>query len=178
MEQDNGGNKCRCGRVRAVHGVALICNSVHKDTVKLALNVISGAVYGKSFDWDDSEETPPGHYLSFLDSLRLVVDKLLILFLYPKWMLRIPFKPLREARLAHQEFGYYLRELIEAAKASNNHSNSALKALIKHSTEAGEINKKDRRVLNDEELLGNAFIILLGGYETTYVAGESVANHW
>ena len=47
--------------------------------------------------------------------------------------------------------------------------NSVLKALVDNSADtAGP--SKDQRTLTDEELIGNAFVILLGGHESTYEA--------
>jgi cytochrome P450 len=140
-------------------------NSIHKDTTKLALNVICGAVYGQPFDWDGSEKVPLGHKISFLAAIQLLVGKLILLFLLPTWTLQLPLKPMRDTKLAYDEFGLYLCELIEKERQHGTGLNSALKALIDHSVDNIGLSKDHR--LTDDELLGNAFIILLGGYETT-----------
>lgn len=148
-----------------------INGSVHKDTTKLALNVVSGAAYGHPSDWNQLEEVPAGHELSYVDSIRSVVDHLLVYFIFPKAFLNIPLRWFREAKIAHEEFGKYLYSLLEDYKRDENHvgGGSALKALVENSVEAGGSGSKvGTSILSDEELAGNAFIILLGGHESTY----------
>lgn len=140
----------------------------------MALHVVSGAAYGHSSPWNQYEEIPPGHLLSYVDSIRSVVDHLLIYFLFPRSFLRIPLKWFREAKLARDEFGKYLRGFLTDYKsgAVDVAGDSALKALVENSVEAsaGETSgKPERQVLSDEELIGNSFILLLAGHESTYI---------
>jgi len=135
----------------------------------LALHVISGAGYGRPFDWETSDEISPGHKLSYTESLRTLFNNLLILFIFPRWMLKLPFKALQRTGLVYSEFGSYLQELVNSERNREEPArmNSVLKALVDNSTEtAGP--SKDQRSLTDEELIGNAFVILLGGHESTY----------
>jgi len=69
----------------------------------------------------------------------------------------------------YNEFREYLQDLIDSER---NHQSiagldSVLKALVDHSVDGATGTTKDRRVLTDEELIGNAFVILLGGHEST-----------
>ena len=142
---------------------------MHKQTTKLALHVISGAAYGRPFDWETADEISPGHKLSYNESLRTLVSNLLILFIFPRWMLKLPFTALQRTGLVYSEFGSYLQELVnsERNREEPTRLNSVLKALVNNSADtAGPL--KEQRTLTDEELVGNAFVILLGGHESTY----------
>lgn len=136
----------------------------------MALHVISGAAYGRPFEWEASDDVSLGRKLSYLDSLRQVVYNLLILFIFPRWMLRLPIKRLQNTETAYTEFGRYLQELVDSEKTREESTslNSVLKALVQHSTENTTGPLKEQRILSDEELIGNAFVILLGGHESTY----------
>ena len=142
----------------------------------MALHVVSGAAYGHSSPWNQLEEIPPGHILSYVDSIRSVVDNLFIYFIFPRFFLRLPLRLFREAKLAHDEFGKYLRGFLRDYKSGEviAGGDSALKALVERSVEASGVEKGgtvtgQMQVLSDEELIGNSFIILLGGHESTYV---------
>ena len=135
----------------------------------MALHVVSGAAYGHSSAWNQLEEIPPGHALSYVDSIRSVVQHLLIYFIFPKSFLRIPLKWFKDAKLAHDEFGKYIHGFLEDYKSGDVivGGDSALKALVEHSVDAG--GSGGLQVLSDEELVGNSFIILFGGHESTSV---------
>lgn len=87
-------------------------------------------------------------------------------------MLRLPIKALQEAKLAYTEFRNYLQALVDAERNhiedSRTGLNSVLKALVDNSVD--NPSSKERRVLTNEELIGNAFVILLGGHESTYTS--------
>ena len=61
-----------------------------------------------------------------------------------------------------------MKELMacEKAGATSAGLNSIVKALVQNSVE--EPGTSDKRLLTDEELIGNAFVILFGGHESTY----------
>ena len=133
------------------------------------MNIISGAAYGHPVEWKGSDVIPDGHRLSFLTAQRLVVDNLIPLLLLPKWLLRcLPFHSAKEIYLGYTEFGAYMKELMacEKAGATSAGLNSIVKALVQNSVE--EPGTSDKRLLTDEELIGNAFVILFGGHESTY----------
>jgi len=135
---------------------------------RLALNIISGAAYGDPVEWQGSNAIPDGHHLSFLTAQRLVVDNLIPLMLLPKWLLRyLPLDSAQEIYLGYTEFGTYMKELIASEKAGETSAglNSIVKALVQNS--ADEQMMSDKRLLTDEELIGNAFVILFGGHEST-----------
>lgn len=142
---------------------------VRKDTMKIALHVITAAGYGYPFEWESSADVPPGHQMSFRDSIHVTLDNLVTLIAVPRWLLKLPIENFRRTELAYNEFGKYLRSLIDVGKRRtamhSKNANNILQALIKHSGETPD-DVKDR-VLTDDEIIGNAFIFLLAGHETT-----------
>lgn len=93
-------------------------------------------------------------------------------------MLRLPIERLQNTDTAYTEFGRYLHELIDSEKTREESTslNSVLKALVDHSTESTTGPLKEQRVLSDEELIGNAFVILLGGHESTYIPPQNTCH--
>ena len=137
-------------------------------TAKMAIHVISSAGFGKSFDWLSSDEIPPGHQLSYVQSLRSILESLLPLIIFPRWALNLPIKRLKETQLAYIEFGRYLQEMVDLQReAPIGSSNSTLQLLVDHSATSNGL-AKGKAVLTDDEIIGNAFLLLLGGHETTY----------
>lgn len=152
--------------------------------MKIALHVICAAGYGYFFDWecsenarrsavplttDSSKEIVEGHVLSFRDSLQFTLDNLITLITLPRMFLRLPFKHLRKTSIAYTEFGDYLLGLVELGKSRMGDTratgvNSILNALVASSDEAQD---GGRERLTDQEIVGNAFIFLLAGHETT-----------
>jgi cytochrome P450 len=134
------------------HETGVVDNSMQTQTLKLSLHVISGAGYGRSFDWNSFGEIAPGHQLSFSQSLRSLVDNIILLFIFPRWVFKLPMKRLQHTQIAFDEVGRYMEEIISEEKETDH---SVLQALVKGG------------VLNKSELVGNAFVILLAGHEST-----------
>jgi len=150
--------------------------SIHKETNKLALHVIIGAAYGQSFDWKANEKPPPGHTMSLVEAIRVLINNhLLLLFIFPRWTLNLPFKPFTQTKMVYEEFGRHIQGLIDAEKSGGTTSNnSVLKLLVEYSAENPD--KEGKAILSDEELIGNAFVIMMGGHESTYPPRRFVIN--
>lgn len=75
---------------------------------------------------------------------------------------------MRDSRLAYDEFGGYMRDLLKREKALGEKSTgqNLLAALVKYSRDSDDV--KGDKVLTDEEIIGNTFIFLIAGHETTY----------
>jgi cytochrome P450 len=141
--------------------------------MKIALHVITAAGYGYPFEWESSAEIPSGHQMSFRESIHITLDNLITHAALPRWLLKLPIRDFPRIAQAYEEFERYLRELIDIGKqertVKSKSVNNILQALIQHSGEGeGEIQEdiKDR-VLTEDEIVGNAFIFLLAGHETT-----------
>lgn len=135
--------------------------------MKLALQVILGAGFGRSFSWEQSsDEIAPGHEISF----RVAVDNLMRhiaapLFLSKFWMDHLPLDYVRIGRQAYNEFQTYMMEMLEEERSSSAQGNSdcanLLSALVRNKGAEG------KSVLSDEEIRGNLFIFIVAGFETT-----------
>jgi cytochrome P450 len=139
--------------------------------MKISLHVITAAGYGCQFEWESSAAIPPGHRLSFRDSICTTLDNLITLIVVPSWLRKLPIKHLRETQLAYVEFGKYLQGLVDLGKRDQGSKSeigedNIINALVRQSIEDQRLKG---RVLTDDEVVGNAFIFLLAGHDTTYV---------
>jgi cytochrome P450 len=86
----------------------------------------------------------------------------------PKALWGLPSKSLRAAVDGCSEFGrYYMHQLVERERRAEEFKrHNLLSTLVRHATEHG---KEDDRILTDEEIIGNTFILLIAGHESAYV---------
>lgn len=143
--------------------------SMHKETMKIALHVIVAAGYGYQLEWDASSEIPAGHKMSFRDSIRVTLDNLVTLVVVPRFLLNLPIRRLQNTNRAYKEFGKYLQGVVELGRRRGNDKSSGsttiIGELLAHSLKSSKTSKD--RVLSDDEVAGNAFVLLLAGHETT-----------
>jgi hypothetical protein len=135
----------------------------------MSLHVIAAAGYGCQFEWESAAIVPPGHRLSFRDSICLTLDNLITLLMAPEWLRKLPFRHMRETQLSYIEFRKYLHDIISMGRQQVNTKsgigeNNILNALVRHSKETAST----ERVLTDDEIIGNAFIFLLAGHDSRY----------
>jgi cytochrome P450 len=138
--------------------------------MNISLHVIAAAGYGCQFEWESATFVPPGHQLSFRDSICLTLDNLVTLLMAPEWLRKLPFPHMRETQLAYIEFRKYLHDIIGMGKRqvkikSGIGENNIINALVRHSKGTA----LTERVLNDDEIIGNAFIFLLAGHDSRYI---------
>ena len=138
--------------------------------MKLSLHVISGAGFGVFFTWEasSSEEIWPGHNLSFRKSIETVLQHIVAIVLIPRLLWKLPVKYLRDTEEGYEEFGRYMHELLDRERNLGKESDgrNLLSALVKHSAaEAGD--GTEQGFLDDQEIIGNTFIFLIAGHETT-----------
>jgi cytochrome P450 len=139
--------------------------------MKLTLHVIFAAGYGRCFDWEESDEVWPGHQMSFRESLRTVIDNIpVFMFISEAWRKILPFNYLWTLEKSFAESNQYFKEFIELEKEekpSNNGVRTILGLLVEDTTDNPQ-SKGD--ILSEKEIIGNAFIFLLAGHETTYIS--------
>ncbi|KAJ4349462.1 uncharacterized protein N0V89_008077 [Didymosphaeria variabile] len=153
------------------------------DVNGLTLAVISMAGFGKRLDWtsnqDDTSNIPSGYDMSFLRAISDTTGYMTAILLLPKWLLRLT--PLKCAAVAHENLDRYMRAMIRAERErilSDNAYESVsargnlLTSILKASAlEAAENARKDssarKEAFTEDEVMGNLFIYLLAGYETT-----------
>lgn len=154
------------------------------DTMRFALYVISRAGFGVRVLWPHEEnekqtggpyetfvgsKPPPGHKLSYKDAISSLLENIMWTQVFPKWFLaNSPFKFHKTIYTAMLEWGKYMEELYEAKKLEINSGQKTegldlFGALINGSgTMAGQ-----KQALSDSDILGNAFVFMLAGHETT-----------
>ncbi|RYP61519.1 hypothetical protein DL770_009773 [Monosporascus sp. CRB-9-2] len=144
---------------------------------KLTLNVMCTCGFGQQTDWaTDQTAVPSGHSMTLVNGVMGVVESLPAILLLPRWILKLTFKHAHECFL---EVENYMHEFIRHEKARpasgingiSKVKGSLLTALISSNGRAdGDISinsKFGRTAITDEEVMGNAFIFLLAGYDTT-----------
>ena len=92
-----------------------------------------------------------------------------MIVLLPKRWRTLPIKHLRKTEEAYNEFGKYLQELLEDERiqfTEGTKRSNLLSGLIYHSLPGIEF--QEQKSLRDDEIIGNAFVLLIAGYETTY----------
>lgn len=159
--------------------------SVHSDVNGLTLAVIAKAGFGQELEWksesgNSEKALPVGHSLTFLEAMTKTMIYMIPVLLMPRWLMRVT--PLRHAAIAHGEFENYVREMIrkekyriskskdnESAAIRGNLLTSVLQASADHAiaAEKSDDYATRKRTFTEDEVMGNLFLYLLAGYETT-----------
>ncbi|KIM26472.1 hypothetical protein M408DRAFT_193558 [Serendipita vermifera MAFF 305830] len=137
-------------------------------TSKLALMVISAAGFGMRSGWEDAEEPPTGHKMTFPTAMSTVLSNFVIRLVFSDTMLNL-WQGGRKVATAFKELHVYMREMIEERRqsaAAESDSQADLFTNLINGTSLEE-EEKDGDGLTDEELMGNVFIFLFAGHETT-----------
>jgi cytochrome P450 len=159
-----------------LHLLYLVNKSMQSETNKISLHVMAGAGYGYPMEWDEVGEIPEGHEMSFNDSIHGTLNNIITYVIVPKFLLGLPIKHFRETKRAFDEIGKYVLDLLEMGKkgegAKPETGENILSNLIRHSIHIWD-GPKDH-ALKDDEIIGNAFVFLVGGHETTYIPLRTV----
>ncbi|KFZ17158.1 hypothetical protein V502_04723 [Pseudogymnoascus sp. VKM F-4520 (FW-2644)] len=124
-----------------------------------------------------------GHTMSFEKALVTVLDDIFVLMLTPKWLLKIaPLKRAKRAWEAYKNWKLYMEELLQKKVEAELAGEKSLGmdimgALVKSATDGGRPDQKKspgqlesnqgKPVLTDENIIGNSFVMLIAGHETT-----------
>ncbi|KAJ3410753.1 hypothetical protein HDV05_003292 [Chytridiales sp. JEL 0842] len=153
--------------------------NVTRDMLHMALSVISAAAFGIRLEWESENSSkkvaPQGHSMSFQDALVTVMYRLGPLLITPRFMFKLPIKYLRDTYAAYEDLNKYLKEFIANSTNSSSDSNTLLSLLV------NAANEEEGQSLTQEELIGNAFIFMVAGHETTagvlnYTLGHLAIN--
>ncbi|KAG9081293.1 hypothetical protein FS749_007783 [Ceratobasidium sp. UAMH 11750] len=135
-------------------------------TLPIALCVIAKAGYGRNVKWNDEEVPPAGHEFTFKQALLTVSDNISLPLIMPNWAwgLRQSWKYVKKA---NDELRLYIHEMIAERRELQDMASRSL-AEGKHDIFNQIIHAHDDNdMLSEDELIGNAFIFLLAGHETT-----------
>jgi len=144
-------------------------------TSKLALLILGKCGFGFSFNWLEPARSTDGK-MTIQRALRVVSDSPAALLFVPKWLQRLPISGMTEVA----EGDEYLMEFMKAQvrdrkvdvssktpgerKADTTQTNIFTMLVEANEEEAGKFK------LDDGELIGNVFIMLFAGHETTAYA--------
>ncbi|TCD69149.1 Ubiquitin fusion degradation protein 4 [Steccherinum ochraceum] len=132
-------------------------------TMPLALFVIGAAGFGRRLNWKEELKAPPGHTMTFKDALYTVSDGIVTKIIAPKWLGSISPR-IKRTLQAFDELEKYMVEMIESRKG-------AVTKEQRYDLFSSLLNANDGNAdgikLADRELLGNIFVFLIAGHETT-----------
>ncbi|KAG6898860.1 hypothetical protein C0993_003485, partial [Termitomyces sp. T159_Od127] len=135
----------------------------------LALLIIGKCGFGFSFNWSAPPTAPDGN-MSVQEALRIVADSHMLAIAAPKWLLSLPFRRFQAVREAHEQLMEFMRSQVAERRADISGQNSgiadkndAFTLLVK----ANEDEEASKLQLDDQELIGNVYIMLFAGHETT-----------
>ena len=108
--------------------------------------------------------------MTFRDSIHATLDNIITYVVVPRFLLSLPIAHFREMKRAFRdEIGQYVLELIDMDKDGKGSKpetgENILSNLVKHSVHIWDGPKE--QALQDDELIGNAYVFLVAGHETT-----------
>ncbi|KAL4966561.1 cytochrome P450 [Aspergillus stella-maris] len=147
---------------------------IQRDVNSLTLAVISLAGFGKRLDWKSTAQTEDES--SFLSAISDTVRYIVLILIIPRWVLMLT--PWKRAAVAQFQLEQHLRGIIRDQRTKLakdiNHTDAysrgnLLTAIVRASIvlESESNGPSQPKGFNDEETMGNVFIYLLAGYETT-----------
>ena len=161
------------------------------DAMRLSLHIISRAGFGVALSWPGAEDTKTkakattasevlgeGHVMSYIEALGTLLHNIISVIAVPRFLLKnLPFKATKQAYTSYVEWGKYMKEMFDEKKAQilageEGESMDLMIAMLKGAgVRAQDSAQKDgkpvEQTLTDEEILGNAFVFILAGHETT-----------
>ncbi|PCH40910.1 cytochrome P450 [Wolfiporia cocos MD-104 SS10] len=133
-------------------------------TVPMALYVIGVAGFGRRMSWVEDMSIPAGHSMFFRDALHTVSNDLWIKVIIPSLILKYaPIPRVRKFYTAYNELERYMFEMIEARRNAEKREEryDLFSSLLDANSSESE------GALTDSELMGNIFVFLIAGHETT-----------
>ncbi|KOS20350.1 Cytochrome P450 97B2 [Escovopsis weberi] len=166
--------------------------TLEEDAKRYALNVIGYVGFGIRLLWPGetmperieewmekftSLEPRQGHTMSFVDSMSVMMENLIMLMAIPKWVFPLlPFRATREAFRAFRESMKYMNELLDERIRQIGDGSlpdkgmDVMGQLAKTSFGREGAKKEDAGSasgLSRSDILGNAVVMLIAGHETT-----------
>ncbi|KAK7051243.1 hypothetical protein VNI00_004743 [Paramarasmius palmivorus] len=133
-------------------------------TLPIALFVIGVAGFGRRISWQDDLAIPDGHQMTFKEALHEVSTGIFIKLAVPKWAMGLN-EYFRKIRLAFDELDQYMFEMI--AKRRSAEKKEERYDLFSSLLDANDDTTTGDSPLTEREVVGNIFIFLLAGHETT-----------
>lgn len=151
-------------------------NPVQKYTSKFAFLVVAICGFGMDISWPDmsADSEDPTAYMSIPEALRVnttpSISKLL-----PRWCHKLPIQFMRKLTLAQNILAKYMqaqvderREQVQTQIAMNEEGERDIFSLLVRATETNIMSPQNNKLtLTTSELIGNVFLLLFAGHETT-----------
>jgi len=150
---------------------------INKYTYKLALFIISACGFGMPLQWDEPPVDENGD-LSLQEALHIISLHTLTRIATPRFLYHVPFlSTLQLLDRAYSTINSFMQKQIESRKADLAGSEKGLgdrpdvfSRLIQANADEYEAQKFK---LTDQELIGNTFVLMFAGHDTT---GSSLAS--
>ncbi|KAJ6488022.1 cytochrome P450 [Mycena sanguinolenta] len=137
---------------------------IQKITAKLAFLLISTCGFGFPSTWEDSPRTADGA-MPIQEALRIVAETSNLFTFFPKWFQYLPIPRMREGRLARERLRVFMQDQVTERKglvAAGDKRADAFTIMVKSNQD-----ESSKYQLDDSELIGNVFIMMFAGHETT-----------
>ncbi|CAA7270196.1 unnamed protein product [Cyclocybe aegerita] len=137
-------------------------------TFKLALLIIAKCGFGFSFNWEDPPRAADGT-MTVQEALRIVADHHMLMIFLPKWIQNLPFKKLKEIREARDQLMTFMHDQVAQRRADIRDKGPEQETAADAFTMLVKANEDEvaKYRLDDVELIGNVFVLLFAGHETT-----------
>ncbi|KAK7034506.1 hypothetical protein VNI00_012353 [Paramarasmius palmivorus] len=138
-------------------------------TFKFALLVLGICGFGFDFSWGAPPETEEGE-MTVQEAIRTVLDANMLLAFAPEWFLKLPFGEMKRSRKAYNQLTKFMKDQVVLRKeevrsqTKEEYKRDAFSMLVQ-ANESEDGSPKNK--LNDEELIGNVFVMLFAGHETS-----------
>ncbi|KAG8773179.1 hypothetical protein FRC15_002220 [Serendipita sp. 397] len=141
-------------------GETVDINNFAEVTFAFALMIICSAGFGMRVPWIDTEP-PPGHNMTFKRAMEVISSDILLKVIVPRMFMNWS-KRTAIVESGFNELQQYIREMIRDRASSYRDYSDLFSNLI-----SANDNDSEGLSLLDEELMGNIFIFLIAGHETT-----------
>lgn len=146
-------------------------------TLRHALHVLSGVLFNQRMHWQteskqESNKEADSHRQSFSNALITVVSRVGLIMVTPRFLLRLPVMGLPKVGEALKDLTFYLETMRDSTiERSEDIMARSRKSLLESIVLAGRVDINDPdcpyNSIPKESILGNIFVTLLAGHETT-----------
>ncbi|KAE8146908.1 cytochrome P450 [Aspergillus avenaceus] len=162
-----------------------VLTDAREDILKLTLNIICSVAYGVKLPFKpiqritadstgglfrDATTPPPGYHFTFRSVMEYMNKNLITVFMansfLPKWLSRAAKPYFKKDFDAFYDLHQYLQALVSIAETKKPHDHNLLEGLL-DSRRTGEHHVRYNQGLSDSEILGNLYIFMIAGHETT-----------
>ncbi|KAJ7754428.1 cytochrome P450 [Mycena metata] len=133
-------------------------------TLKFAFLLISSCGFGFPSTWDAPPQAADGG-MPVQEALKIVADTTILHLVVPKWLTYLPIQKLKDIRISRERLSGFMHEQVAERKAkvaAGDLSADAFTMLVKANQD-----ESTKYQLDDAELIGNIFLFMFAGHETT-----------